>query len=50
MSSKCPKCGGKIKATYMKQTCPHCGVNLLYYKLDEQLEADAARAEPRLRK
>jgi len=44
MSSKCPKCGGKIKATYMKQTCPHCGVNLLYYKLDEQLAADARQA------
>ena len=44
MSSKCPKCGGKIKATYMKQTCPHCGVNLLYYKLDEQLAADAKQA------
>ncbi|MBQ7741253.1 MAG: hypothetical protein IJT65_08490 [Eubacterium sp.] len=45
MSSICPKCGGKIKATYLKQNCPHCGVNLLYYKLDEQLEKDALQAQ-----
>ena len=44
MSSKCPKCGGKLKATYMKETCPHCGVNLLYYKLDERLAEDAEKA------
>ncbi len=43
--SKCPKCGGKIKATYIKQDCPHCGVNLLYYKMDERLEADAEKAK-----
>lgn len=42
---KCPKCGGNIKATYMKQDCPHCGVNLLYYKMDERLEADAEKAQ-----
>ncbi|MGN0457838.1 MAG: endonuclease/exonuclease/phosphatase family protein [Eubacterium sp.] len=45
MSSKCPKCGEKIKPTYLKQACPKCGVNMLYYKLDEQLEADAERAQ-----
>lgn len=43
--SKCPKCDAKIKPTYLKQTCPNCGVNMLYYKLDEQLEADAKQAE-----
>lgn len=42
--SKCPKCDAKIKSTYLKQTCPNCGVNMLYYKLDEQLEADAKKA------
>lgn len=41
----CPKCKKKISAFYMKETCPHCGVNLLYYKLDERLEADAAQAK-----
>lgn len=45
MSSKCPKCGEKLSPFYLKQTCPKCGVNLLYYKLDEQLEADAQRAQ-----
>lgn len=43
--SKCPKCGGKIKATYLKQDCPHCGVNLLYYQMDERLKADAEKAQ-----
>lgn len=42
--SNCPKCKAKIKPTYLKQNCPHCGVNMLYYKLDEQLEADAKKA------
>lgn len=45
MNNKCPKCDKKLKPFYMKQTCPHCGVNLLYYKIDEQLEADAKKAE-----
>lgn len=43
--SNCPKCNSKIKFTYLKQECPHCGVNMLYYKLDEQLEADAKLAK-----
>lgn len=45
MNNKCPKCGKKLSPLYMKQNCPHCGVNLLYYKIDEQLEADAEKAE-----
>lgn len=45
MNNKCPKCDKKLSPLYMKQTCPHCGVNLLYYKIDEQLEADAKKAE-----
>ncbi len=43
-NSKCPKCGAKLKPMYMKQNCPNCGVNLLYYKMDEQLEEDAKKA------
>ncbi len=43
--SNCPKCNAKIKYSYLKQECPNCGVNMLYYKLDEQLEADAALAQ-----
>ena len=42
--SNCPKCGKKIKVTYLKAECPQCGVNMLYYKMDEQLAADAERA------
>ena len=45
MDNKCPKCGEKISIFYLKQNCPHCGVNLLYYKMDEQLEADALKAK-----
>lgn len=45
MNNACPKCGEKIKATYLKPTCPKCNVNMLYYKLDEQLEADAKKAQ-----
>ena len=43
--SDCPKCGKKLKLTDLKPTCPHCGVNLLYYKIEERLEVDAINAE-----
>lgn len=41
----CPKCGKHLKVTDLKPTCPHCGVNLLYYKIEERLEVDAINAE-----
>lgn len=41
----CPKCGRKLKLTDIKPTCPGCGVNLLYYKIEERLEVDAINAE-----
>ncbi len=44
MNNKCPKCGEKLNPFYLKQNCPHCGVDILYYKLDERLEADAAES------
>ncbi len=44
-SSKCPKCSGKLSPFYMKQNCPHCGVDLLYYQMDVQLQADAQKAQ-----
>ena len=44
-SNKCPKCGKKLSPFYMKQNCPECGANLMYYKLDERLEADARQAQ-----
>lgn len=50
MNNKCPKCGGKLSPFYLKQNCPHCGVDLLYYKLEERLEADAAESERQVQK
>lgn len=41
----CPKCKKYIKPWYMKPNCPHCGVSLLYYKMDSRLEQDAENAE-----
>lgn len=41
----CPKCGKKLSPFYLKDKCPYCGVNLLYYNLDENLKADAALAQ-----
>lgn len=41
----CPKCGRKLKLTDYKPNCPDCGVNLLYYKIEERLEVDAINAE-----
>ena len=43
--SKCPKCGEKIKPTYLKAECHKCGVNMLYYKMDERLAEDAKNAQ-----
>lgn len=45
----CPKCGAKISKFYFKQNCPECGVNLMYYKLDERLEQDAETAADEVR-
>lgn len=43
--SCCPACGEHLRPTYMKQTCPKCEANLLYYKMDERLEQDRIQAE-----
>lgn len=44
-NNTCPKCGKKLSTFYLKDSCPYCGVNLLYYNLDENLKADAAQAQ-----
>lgn len=44
MSNKCPKCGEKLSPLYMKQNCPKCNTNLVYYDLDKRLEADHIQA------
>ncbi len=45
--AKCPKCGRKLTLFDWKPNCPECGVNLVYYGMEERLlkEADAAEAE-----
>ena len=45
--AKCPKCGRKLTLFDWRPNCPGCGVNLVYYGMEERLlqEADAAEAE-----
>lgn len=45
MNNTCPKCSKKISPFYMKENCPYCNVNLLYYNLEDNLKADAAQAQ-----
>ena len=45
MDNKCPKCGKKLSVWYIKQNCPGCGCDLLYYDMDKRLEEDAKKAE-----
>lgn len=45
MNNTCPKCGKKIRPFYMKENCPYCNVNLLYYNMEDNLKADAAQAQ-----
>lgn len=44
MSNQCPKCGEKLSPLYMKQTCPKCNTNLVYYDLENRLKADHEKA------
>lgn len=45
--AKCPKCGRKLTLFDWKPNCPECGINLVYYGMEERLmdEADHAEAE-----
>lgn len=45
MDNRCPKCGKKLSIFYLKQDCPECGCDLLYYDMENRLEQDAAKAE-----
>lgn len=45
MDNKCPKCGRKLSVWYIKQNCPDCNCDLLYYNMDKRLDADAEKAE-----
>ncbi len=42
--SNCAKCNEKLSPLYMKQNCPKCGTNLVYYDLDNRLQADHEKA------
>lgn len=45
--AKCPKCGRRLTLFDWRPNCPGCGINLVYYGMEERLmdEADAAEAE-----
>lgn len=45
--AKCPKCGRRLTLLDWRPNCPGCGINLVYYGMEERLmdEADAAEAE-----
>ncbi len=45
MAATCPKCGGKLRLIDWKPNCPHCGVNMIYYGMEDRLLEDADRAE-----
>jgi len=45
MAQYCPKCNYKLKITDWRQECPQCGVNVLYYGIEESLRKEADAAE-----
>lgn len=45
MKNICPKCQKELSVFYIKQNCPACGCDLLYYDIENQLEKDAEKAE-----
>lgn len=45
MASFCPKCGYKLSMIDIKPECPVCGVNQVYYGMEESLKQEADRAE-----
>lgn len=45
MDNKCPKCGKKMSIFYLKQNCPECGCNIMYYDMEKRLEEDSVKAE-----
>lgn len=40
----CPNCGEKLSPFYMKENCPKCKVNLLYFGLEQRFAEDEAQA------
>ena len=50
MKNTCPKCNKKLSPFYIKQNCPDCGCDLLYYDIEKNLEKDAEQAEAEFQK
>ena len=45
MAEYCPKCNYKFKPTDWRPECPKCGVNVLYYGVEDRLREEADKAE-----
>lgn len=45
MAEFCPKCNYKLKITDWRPECPKCGVNVMYYGIEDRLREEADRAE-----
>lgn len=45
MAATCPKCNYKLKVTDWRPECPKCGVNVVYYGIEERLREEADAAE-----
>ncbi len=45
MAEYCPKCNYKLKITDIKPECPKCGVNVMYYGIEDRLREEADKAE-----
>lgn len=43
--ANCPKCKQHLRLIDWKQTCPHCGANIVIYDSQERLMLDADKAE-----
>lgn len=45
MATYCQKCGYKLSMIDIKPECPVCGVNLVYYGMEDTLKREADKAE-----
>lgn len=45
MATYCQKCGYKLSMIDVKPECPVCGINLVYYGMEETLKKEADKAE-----
>ena len=45
MAEFCPKCNYKLKITDWRPECPKCGVNVMYYCIEDRLREEADKAE-----